>query len=259
MASGPSSRVAGCRFEAHSQQDACGAENRATAQLPVAPGPVFCLRRRLARLALRVVVPLAVRLHVEGKEHILNTPAIIAANHLSHFDPPLLLHVWPRPLEFVALADLWRSKVAPFLYLYGPISVRRDQFDRQVIQRVLDALAAGQQVAIFPEARISTTGQLEPARPGTAYLALKAGVPVQPVAIWGTENLLTAWKQCRRGEVHVRVGRPLSVPRSAGRPSKAERMALTGRIMEEIARLLPPAYRGVYRERVTTEQGFPAR
>lgn len=217
---------------------------------PVVPGALLRLRRRLARLALRVVVPVALRLHVEGLEHALTTPALIAANHLAHFDPPLILHVWPRPPEFVALADLWRTPLAPFLYLYGPIPVRRDAFDRQVIRQVLAALAAGEQVVIFPEARMSRTGQLEPARHGTGYLALKAGVPVQPVAIWGTERLPAAWRRGKRGEVYVRVGPPIPPPVPRTRPTRAERAAFTERIMEAIARLLPPAYRGSYREQV---------
>ncbi|MDQ7029692.1 MAG: lysophospholipid acyltransferase family protein [Ardenticatenia bacterium] len=205
-------------------------------------------RRRLAKLALRGLLPLGVRLRVEGEEHLEPAPTLVAANHLAHMDPLILLHVVPDLPEFVALADLWRLPwLMPFLRLYAPIPVQRDRVDRSVICRVLASLKAGTRVVIFPEARISPSGRLEPARAGVAYFALRASVPVQPVVLWGTERLLHAWKQGRRGVVCVRVGRPIVVPPLNGRHvPKSQRTALTERIMVELARLLPPEYRGVH-------------
>ncbi len=214
----------------------------------VASPAALRLRRRVAKFALRALVPLSARVHVQERQRLVPPPALVAANHLAHFDPLILLHALPGLPEFMALADLWRLPwLAPFLRLYAPIPVRRDRADRSAIRRALAALRAGAQVVIFPEARISPSGRLEPARAGVGYLALKAGVPVQPVALWGTERLLAAWRRGRRGDVHVRVGHPVTVARATGRPiTRAERAAVTEHIMARLARLLPPAYRGAY-------------
>lgn len=203
------------------------------------------LRRRFAQAVLRVGLPALLKLDLQCQAPILPGPLLIAANHLSHLDALLLVALLDRPPEFAALADLWHEPIAPFIWLYGPIPVRRDQVDRSALTQVLAALASGERVIIFPEARISVSGALEPARAGIGYLALKAGVPVLPVAISGTERAPQAWCRLRRAPVRVTVGVPLDLGQ-VPQPRQADRAAATATIMRQIAALLPPAYRGVW-------------
>lgn len=206
---------------------------------------LLAFRRRFGQALLRVVTPALVRLDVQKQAAVPAGPLLIAPNHLAHLDPWLVITLLDRPPEVVALADLWHEPIAPVLWFYEPIPVHRDQADRALLTRVVDALQAGQQVVLFPEARISTTGALERAREGIGYLALKAGVPVVPVAITGTETAYTTWRRGRRPQVRIVIGRALTFT-SSGHRRHSERAAATTAIMEAIARLLPPEYRGAY-------------
>lgn len=203
------------------------------------------LRRRFAQAVLQVALPVLVKLDLRSETMIPPGPLLVAANHLSHLDPlPLIAHLDPPP-EIAALSDLWHSPIAPFVRLYAPIPVQRERVDRTVIERVLAALANRERVIIFPEARISRSGELEPARTGIGYLALKAGVPVLPVAVSGTERALEAWRAFRRVRVRVAIGAPLHLDHIP-RPRQADRASATAAIMHRIAILLPSAYRGAY-------------
>jgi 1-acyl-sn-glycerol-3-phosphate acyltransferase len=103
-------------------------------------------------------------------------------------------------------------------------------------------LAAGGIVAVAPEGRRSKSGGLQRGRNGVARLAVRTGAPVVPVAIWGQEHAFRSWRRLRRAPVDVRFGAPPSLRSlEASAPT-----VVTTRIMVEIARLLPPEYRGAY-------------
>jgi 1-acyl-sn-glycerol-3-phosphate acyltransferase len=134
------------------------------------------------------------------------------------------------------------------LRLYGTIPVYRGQFDRAVLRRALEVLSEGKALALAPEARMSVTGTLERARHGAAYLALRSGAPVLPVALTGTELIPGMLKRFCRAPVTLTVGEPYHPPARAGDPAlrRAQVEEVTGAIMLCIAALLPPKYRGKY-------------
>jgi 1-acyl-sn-glycerol-3-phosphate acyltransferase len=96
-----------------------------------------------------------------------------------------------------------------------------------------------------PEGTRSLTRTLQRGKVGAAYLADRAGVPLLPVAIWGTERLPENVRRLRRTPVNMRVGRPFRLP-GDGRARSRDLEAHTDLIMCRIAALLPPQYRGVY-------------
>lgn len=206
--------------------------------------------RRCARFVLRWILKLSTRLEVEGQENIpQGGPLLIAFNHLGHLDAPLLLALLPWPAEGIALSDLYRVPVTgQLLRLYGAIPVHRDQFDRQVIRRALQALDEGKALALAPEARQSLTGALERARPGVAYLALRSGAPILPVALTGTEKVYAEWRRLRRPRLTLTFGQLITPPSRSSKPqARRQQVAeLTDEIMYRIAAMLPPEYRGVY-------------
>jgi len=208
------------------------------------------LFRRLGCSLLRIFFRLLTHLEVRGLENLPPSgPLVVAFNHLAHLDPALVIAWLPWPAEVIALADLYRVPVTgQLLRLYGAIPVHRDQFDRQVIRRALEVLAKGEVLALAPEARMSLTGALEPARHGVAYLALRSGAPVLPAAITGTERIPSDFKRLRRPRLTLAFGELITPPPPANTPqARRQQMAeLTDEIMRRIAEMLPPEYQGVY-------------
>lgn len=206
--------------------------------------------RRWACFVLRVFLRLCTRLETEGLENVpQGGPLLVAFNHLAHLDAALVLSFLPQPVEGIALEDLYHVPITgQLLRLYGTIPVHRDQFDREVIRQALQVLAEGRILALAPEARQSLTGALERARQGVAYLALRSGVPILPVALTGTEKTYAEWKRLRRPRLTVTFGEPFVPPPRASEPqARRQQLAeLTDEIMHRIAALLPPEYRGVY-------------
>ena len=206
--------------------------------------------RRLACFVLRMFLRLFTHLEVTGLENIPEGGPLLAAfNHLAHLDVALVLPLLPQPVEGIALEDLYHVPITgQLLRLYGTIPVHRDQFDRQVIRRALQVLAEGKILALAPEARMSLTGALEQARQGVAYLALRSGAPILPVALTGTERVPSALKRLRRPRLTVTFGELIIPPPRANKPqARRQQVAeLTDEIMYRIAAMLPPEYRGVY-------------
>jgi cytidylate kinase len=213
------------------------------------------LIRHLSRWLLRLLFRLLTRWELRGAENVPPTgPLIVAFNHLAHLDGPLLIASLPRIVEGLALVDLYRVPVTgQLLWLYGTIPVHREEFDRAVVERALRVLERGEVLIIAPEARMSVTGGLERGRTGVAYLALRSGAPILPVAITGTETIPQQWRRLRRPRITVTIGQPfrLSPPPPSpasgrGWGSKAQRRAAADELMRHIVALLPPQYRGVY-------------
>jgi 1-acyl-sn-glycerol-3-phosphate acyltransferase len=206
--------------------------------------------RRWARFVLRVFLRLFTRLKAKGLENIpQGGPLLVAFNHLAHLDVALVLPFMPQPMEGIALENLYHVPVTgQLLRLYGTIPVHRDQFDREVIRRALQVLAEGKILALAPEARMSLTGALERARQGVAYLALRSGAPILPVAITGTEHVPSDLKRLRRPRLTVTFGELIATPPRASKPqARRQQVAeFTDEIMYRIAEMLPPKYRGVY-------------
>lgn len=202
----------------------------------------------IARLIARVLIWLVARVHIEGREHFdLAPPYILATNHLTSWDPPLIFAVSPARAHLTVLAaDKWR-KVLPILILFnlmGAIWVKRGEVDRGALRKCVDELHGGRCIGMSPEGTRSRTGGLQPGRSGVVYLARKAGVPVLPVAIWGVEQIGPSLRRLRRADVHVRVGAP--IPLAPGPARSGQLDADTEQLMRTIAALLPAQYRGVY-------------
>lgn len=213
----------------------------------------------LARLLGRLLFGLCVGPQVIGRENVPAAgPLLVVGNHLTFLEPPLVTAVVPRRMTFLALTDLFAiGWLGPFMRLLGALPVRRGGArDLDALRAALELLRRGGAVAIFPEGTRSPDGGLLRANPGVALLALRSGAPVLPVAVVGTERIeavgpfLTA--RLRRRRVRVVIGRPF---RPAAGPGKPDHQAVADQIMGEVARLLPPAYRGAYAESITEAGG----
>ncbi len=166
---------------------------------------------------------------------------LVAANHASFLDPPLLGAALPRPVYFMAKSELFTSPLLrPLLVRVGAFPVRRGQSDRSAIRRAVALLAAGRVVGMFPEGTRSTTGELQPAQAGVALLALRTGAPVVPVGLSGTGKAMPpgrAWPH--RVPVAIKVGPPLRFEHR-GRIDKELLREVSEQVMAAIARLIEP-------------------
>ena len=237
---------------------------------------MYSLLRSLIRGFVRLLFRLALKLEIEGREHLPpGGPLLVIANHFGLFEAPLLLiHLPYRDrVTWLAATEVQESRILKALVrLYHIIPVWRGQPDRKALHAALDWLAGGGVVGIMPEGGVdpelrqfTTAGlqtglhggvnsrlsaQLITPRPGAAYLAVRSGAPVLPVAFLGVEQVLGNLRRLRRTRVRMIVGPvfgPLSIDHALPKPARRVQLDEMGHeMMRHLAALLPPENRGPY-------------
>ena len=187
-------------------------------------GEMHQLTYRLAIRAFRLLFALlGLRIKVRGEEHLpASGPAIVACNHIGFLD-----------FAFVGLAADRRGRLVRFMAkqstfdnpLSGPPmrAMRHIPVDRScgapAARQARDELRRGELVGIFPEATISRAWTLKPFMRGAATLAVREGVPMIPVAVWGGHRVLTVdgrWSLRRGKAITILIGEPIVVDPDAG-------------------------------------------
>lgn len=150
-------------------------------------------------------------------------PVVLAGNHLGVLDGPLLIAASPRWPTCLVKAELFDSALGPVLRAAGQIPIVRDGLDRTALEAAVGRLRAGGVVGVFPEGTRGR-GDVAQARAGAAWLAVRAGAPIVPVAVLGTR---------RTGESASRPPRPRRLDLVFGAPLDLTRhpdvAGLTGR------------------------------
>lgn len=189
------------------------------------------------------------RLEIVGSEKVPTEGGfILATNHISRLDTPLLMIACPRRV-YVFVADKYRDFPGFNLILKwaDAIWVRRGEADRAALQEALQVLNAGHVVGLAPEGTRSPSASLQKGKPGVAFLASRANIPIVPVAVTGTERMKQDFLHLRRWRLRVVFGEPFTLPQGAGRRlSSPELETVTEELMQRIAAMLPLEYRGVY-------------
>jgi 1-acyl-sn-glycerol-3-phosphate acyltransferase len=176
-------------------------------------------------------------------------PALVVINHLGDADAVLVAASIPATIEGMGKIELsghWL--VGPLFRAYGIIWVHRGRPDRKAVRAALDGLSQGRFVALAPEGRQSVEGGLEEGMEGAAFLALKSGAPIIPVAMTGTENnhVYGHMRRWKRAPVTLTVGKPFHLRQYDDRQTTLREG--TRQIMQSLAELLPESYRGKYGE-----------
>jgi 1-acyl-sn-glycerol-3-phosphate acyltransferase len=185
---------------------------------------------------------------VDGREQMpASGPALFAVNHLHILDALWMSTVLPSRTRFL-VADEFRTKpiVGRLLTAGRVIYIARGRADRDALERAVAVVRGGGAVAVAPEGRLSPTGGLIKGQSGVAYLSSQSGVPVIPVVAYGQERAGASWTRLSRVRVRVRIGDPIGAPPSPATAHELDHHAAG--IMRALARLLPPAYRGIYGE-----------
>lgn len=181
-----------------------------------------------------------VRVRMEGLDQIRPEGSyVFASNHLSYMDTPVVLANIPVQFRFLAKRGLFQIPLlGTHLARAGHIPVPRDD-PRAAVKTM--ALAAeiirtrGISMLLFPEGGRSHDGVLRPFKEGAAYIAIKAQVPIVPVALVGTREVLRfgSW-QIRPGVITVRIGELIET----GGLTLRDRGAVTGQVRAQIAGML---------------------
>ncbi len=209
------------------------------------------LRRFLLKNTVRFLFNAMGRVRVSGLENIPHGQTyVVAANHVSIFDPPLVLSFWPVNLEAIGAVDVFDKPVqGPMLKMYGTIPVHRGEYDRKLIDTMLAILRSGYPLLIAPEGGRSHVPAMRRAKPGVGYILDEAQVPVVPVGMIGTtDDYLQQALHFKRPQVEIRIGQPFRLPPLEGRGAlrRESRQRNADLVMRHVAGLLPPEYRGVY-------------
>ena len=183
---------------------------------------------------LWVLFKLGLRLNVEGTENIPQEgPLVIASNHLSLLDPPVIGVAAPRKVHFMAKQELFVPILGDIYKALGAFPVRRGGADRAAIKHGIDILKDNKVLAIFPEGTRSKTGKLGKAEPGALMMASKAMATIVPCCVIGTDFQ-------RQGriwpKVTVRFGKPIYFPVDAV-VNKEFLHDMTENLMQHIAAL----------------------
>lgn len=167
---------------------------------------------------------------VRGVENVpLTGGVIIAANHLSNWDPPFLATFVLRPVFYMAKEELFKVPLfGSVIRRLGAFPVRRGSGDRAAVKAAVAQLKDGRCVAVFPEGTRSKDGAVHRGGSGVALLAAMTGVPVVPAAIVGTNRLFSS-------RLAVAYGAPLVYDLPDKRRDSLD--AFTSRLMGQIVAL----------------------
>ncbi len=185
-------------------------------------------------------------MRIAGTEHIpAEGPVVVAANHRSMWDIPILVVAFPRRVVFMAKRELYRNAFLNRLWLeLGGFPVRRGGADLRAIDNALEVLDRGLALGIYPEGTRSFTGEMLPFLKGAAWLAVKTGASIVPCAITGSARRARNGRGGRRGStmrrpVTLTFGPPIPVEVEADPiRRRAEAEAVTARLLESIISLL---------------------
>jgi 1-acyl-sn-glycerol-3-phosphate acyltransferase len=160
------------------------------------------------------------RLGVEGTEHIPSAgPFVLAPIHRSIMDTPIASCLTRRRMRFMGKDTLWKGRaVSWFLSSLGGFPVHRGSVDREALTRCIAVLEVGDPLVLFPEGERKSGSTVQPLFDGAAYVALKAGVPIIPVGIGGSERVMPKGSRfIRPRKVDVIIGPPITRPRTDAR------------------------------------------
>jgi len=203
---------------------------------------------RIVTGTIRALIRLICRVHDEELSKVpAEGPLIIIVNHINFLEVPLLYtHLDDRPITAFVKAEFQKKPLSNWLAnLWNAIPLHRGEVDRAAVRQARAALQEGQILMVAPEGTRSQDGRLQQGKGGVVFMALLTGAPILPLAHFGGETIWRNLLRLRRTDFQMRVGE-LFYFDAEGRPSKEEREQMTDEMMFQLARLLPPEYRGVY-------------
>ena len=195
-------------------------------------GPVYAFGSGFTRLFARTLLDF----EIEGLDRIPRKgPLIVACNHISFWDPPLVGAHLPREMHFVAKAELFHNPLfGALIRAYNSIPIQRGPQARTGLRGAEEVLSAGGAVLIFPEGTRNKSGELLAPRAGVGRLAAATRTPVAPACITGSNQIRRSMR--RQVKIRITFGSPIQPPGRA-RTDRDEVRAYARRVMDQIAAL----------------------
>lgn len=181
----------------------------------------------------RIIFYTVFRVRIFGREHIPQEgPVILAANHASNIDPPLMASLIKRPVSYMAKSELFENPIfGGLIRRCHAFPVKRGASDRGAIKAAVNILKEGRVFGMFPEGRRSKTGALQKAEGGVALIAAMTGAPVVPVAILNTHRIFANGGTLPA--LRIMYGRPIYF--QGDRKDKEDLALFSNEIMRQIA------------------------
>jgi len=207
---------------------------------------------RLTHFIVRLMFHTIAHVELVGWENMPNSKGfVIASNHIGRLDAFLVYYVLDRPDIIMLVAEKYKNYAFSrwLASLADGIFIDRFNPDVHALREAMKRMQNGGILAIAPEGTRSKSGALIEAKPGGIYLAWKAGVPIVPVALTGTQDAIVKnrLKHLKRLDIKATVGTAFTLPQEAkGKNRNALLQGYTDEVMCRIAALLPEEMRGVY-------------
>lgn len=203
--------------------------------------PWYWIGHTLSKLFAKIVCSY----RVQGRERLglVEGGLLVASNHVSFLDPPLIGSAFREPIHYFARRTLFDHPVANFLFTrVNAIPVNQDKPELSSLKQVIGLLKEGEKVVIFPEGERSLDGVMKSdGEPGVGMIVSKAGVPVLPVRLFGPEKALPRGSgKIRRHPVTLVVGEPIAFDdllEDKSLSTKERYQAIAHRIMAAIGAL----------------------
>jgi 1-acyl-sn-glycerol-3-phosphate acyltransferase len=179
------------------------------------------------------------RIRIEGRKNVPQGGCMIVSNHVSYMDPTTVGWAVAREIHYLGRKTLFKPPFwSWFLPICNVLPIDRDGRDVSGLRNIIKMLKAGKAVLLFPEGTRSADGTLQPAEPGAGLVAIKAGVPVLPVRVFGTfESLSRHQKRLRFHPIRVVIGKPYVPSIAEGQNEKQSYPRVAREMMEKIAAL----------------------
>jgi 1-acyl-sn-glycerol-3-phosphate acyltransferase len=202
---------------------------------------------RIVRPIVTTICTVLWRTRVVGKENLPPDGGfLLAPSHRSMMDIPFAAVVTHRRIRFMGKKSLFALPViGPIFRWLGGFPVARDGTDRKAVRDSVEMLRTGEVLCVFPEGTRQNGSKIQPLQPGAAYLALRAGVPIIPIGMAGTEEILRASKSPipRFSRVVLVVGEPIIAEPLTGTLVPRDRVdALSARLGDEMQRVFDDGY-----------------
>jgi len=167
----------------------------------------------ILHVLVSILARILFRLEVTGAENVPpEGGVIIAPNHRSYLDIPLVGCSVKRHLDFMGKKELFHIPLLGYIFrVLGGFPIDRDRMDRSALREAANRLKQGRAIVIYPEGTRSRDGRLLPGRPGIGLIVKMTGARVVPVAISGTEKAMPAGSWfIRPAKVRIKFGQPMN-------------------------------------------------
>lgn len=209
------------------------------------------MKRETLKSIMKGLLKVLAKVEFYGLEHLpTEGGVIVATNHLSRIDIPVLFITPTRPDITALVTDKYQEHLlfAWIVKTAEAIWIDRSKADFTAFRASLDVLKSGKALGISPEGTRSESGELLEGKSGTILIADKANVPIVPVGLSGTDQVLPSLLKLRRQRVVVRYGPGFRVPPIERDQREEQLQYYTDEMMVRIAAVLPPDQRGFYKD-----------